>query len=99
MMKRPYPELQRNDRRAWRKSSRRKRQISSRTIDAGLDRIERLFANDEDARAASLVRGSEAADLYTTHGFPPELFETLAAEHNLAFDWEGFQHARWKSTA
>ena len=29
--------------------------------------------------------------MYTTHGFPPELFETLAAEHNLGFDWDGFR--------
>ncbi len=28
--------------------------------------------------------------MYTTHGFPPELFETMATEHNLGFDWEGF---------
>ena len=29
--------------------------------------------------------------MFQTHGFPPELFETLAAERNLAFDWKGFQ--------
>jgi alanyl-tRNA synthetase len=38
------------------------------------------------------VSGGEAAEMYTTHGFPPELFETMAAEHNLGFDWEGFHH-------
>ena len=45
-----------------------------------------------------MVTGAEAAEMYTTHGFPPELFETLAAEHNLGFDWAGF-NARWSSTA
>src|SRR5262249_37280131 len=25
------------------------------------------------------------------HGFPPELFETLAAEHNFTFDWDGYR--------
>ena len=29
--------------------------------------------------------------MFQTHGFPPELFETLAAERNLAFDWDGFR--------
>ena len=29
--------------------------------------------------------------MFQTHGFPPELFETLAAERNLAFDWKGFR--------
>jgi alanyl-tRNA synthetase len=37
------------------------------------------------------VSGSEAADMFQTHGFPPELFETLAAERNFTFDWPGFQ--------
>ena len=41
------------------------------------------------------VAGAEAAELYTTYGFPPELFETLAAEHNLAFDWARLSTARW----
>ena len=29
--------------------------------------------------------------MYQTYGFPPELFETMAAEHNLAFDWDGYR--------
>ena len=40
---------------------------------------------------AAIVSGAEAADMFQTHGFPPELFETLAAERNLAFDWKGFR--------
>ena len=40
-----------------------------------------------------MVAGAEAADMYTTHGFPPELFETLAAEHNFTFDWEEYRRA------
>ena len=40
-----------------------------------------------------MIAGRDAAELYTTHGFPPELLETLAAEHNLTFDWDGFQQA------
>ena len=39
----------------------------------------------------AIVSGAEAADMFQTHGFPPELFETLAAERNLAFDWKGFR--------
>ena len=60
------------------------------TIDAGLDRIGRMFAAMT-AEGRELVSGADAAEMYTTHGFPPELFETLAAEHNLGFDWEGFR--------
>ena len=61
------------------------------TIDAGLDRIERIFDRDEDSSSAASSPAAEAADMFQTHGFPPELFETLAAERNLAFDWKGFR--------
>jgi len=40
-----------------------------------------------------MVAGDEAADLYQTYGVPPELFETMAAERNLTFDWDGFSQA------
>jgi alanyl-tRNA synthetase len=59
------------------------------TVDAGLDRIERVFTQMKKEHRG-VVAGNEAADMFQTHGFPPELFETLAAERNLAFDWKGF---------
>jgi alanyl-tRNA synthetase len=62
------------------------------TIDAGLNRIERVF--DELRRDnRTRVEGAVAAELYQTYGVPPELFESLAEEHNLAFDWEGYGRA------
>jgi alanyl-tRNA synthetase len=62
------------------------------TIDDGLGRIERVFA---DMRSGDGVRidGGVAAELYQTYGVPPELFESLAAEHNFAFDWDGYERA------
>ena len=62
------------------------------TIDGGLERIERLFAAIGSAGSAT-VKGTDAAELYTTYGFPPELLETLAAERNCGFDWDGFRAA------
>ncbi len=59
------------------------------TIGAGLERIERIFAQMK-TEHRGVVAGAEAADMFQTHGFPPELFETLAAEHNLTFDWDGY---------
>ena len=62
------------------------------TIDDGLQRIERVFDEmRKDNRVK--VEGSVAAELYQTFGVPPELFEALAAEHNLTFDWEGYGKA------
>ena len=60
------------------------------TLDTGLDRIERIFAEMK-SQHRGIVSAAEAADMFQTHGFPPELFETLAAERNLAFDWKGFR--------
>ncbi len=62
------------------------------TIDAGLARIEKIFAEMKSANRTT-VDGGEAADLYQTYGVPPEVFETMAAESNLAFDWDGYRKA------
>ncbi len=62
------------------------------TIDGGLDRIEKVFATMQ-ANGAVLVDGGEAASLYQTHGVPPELFQSLAADRQLTFDWEGYTAA------
>ena len=62
------------------------------TIEGGLNRIEGVFLEmKRDNR--TMVSGEAAADLYQTYGVPPELFEGLAAEQNLAFDWDGYTEA------
>ncbi|MCL6504805.1 MAG: alanine--tRNA ligase [Pirellulales bacterium] len=91
MMKQPYPELlESTDRVA--KVIRQEEENFFGTIDAGLERIERVF---EAMRRSGrmMVEGREAAEMYQTHGFPPELFETLAAERNFTFDWGGYHQA------
>ena len=62
------------------------------TIDAGLAHIDRIFQEME-AAGRLTVDGAEAAELYQTFGVPVEMFESMAAENNLAFDWEGYQRA------
>ena len=91
MMKVPYPELASTVERV---SDVIKSEESSffETIDAGLARVERIFESMRDANQAT-VDGAEAADLYQTFGVPPELFETMAADTGLAFDWKGFHQA------
>ncbi|MEI6241560.1 MAG: alanine--tRNA ligase, partial [Planctomycetia bacterium] len=91
LMRKPYPELAETvDRVAG--VIKREEEAFLGTIDGGLERIEKLFAAIEKS-GAGLVAGAEAAELYTTYGFPPELLETLAAERNCAFDWNGFREA------
>ncbi len=88
MMKEPYPELSETTTRVAQVIQTEESNFFS-TIDAGLERIGRLFETMK-SHQRETVTGAEAAEMYTTHGFPPELFETMAAEHNLGFDWTGF---------
>lgn len=60
------------------------------TIDAGLNRIERIF-DDMRREGRTMVRGDDIFFMLDTHGFPVELFEQIAAEHNFMFDWPGFR--------
>ncbi len=62
------------------------------TIDAGLARLEKIFAEMKSANRTA-VDGGEAAELYQTYGVPPEVCESMAAENNLAFDWDGYARA------
>ena len=89
MMRVPYPELTETVDRVAHVIKTEEEHFLSK-IDAGLDRIRRLFDTMRQSGHA-MVSGHDAAELYTTHGFPPELLETLAAEHNFTFDWTGFQ--------
>ncbi|MEZ6149421.1 MAG: alanine--tRNA ligase [Pirellulaceae bacterium] len=65
------------------------------TIGGGLERIERVFESMQESSAV-MVDGSEAASLYQTYGVPPELFQSLAAERSLTFDWDGYRAAMEK---
>ncbi|MEZ6133728.1 MAG: alanine--tRNA ligase [Pirellulaceae bacterium] len=65
------------------------------TIDGGLERIEKVFTAMHSSGAV-MVDGAEAASLYQTHGVPPELFQSLAADHSLTFDWDGYKQAMEK---
>jgi alanyl-tRNA synthetase len=91
LMKRPYPELAETVDRVG-QIIRGEEANFLKTIDGGLERLEKLFASMKKEKRA-LISGQESQDLYTTYGFPPELQETLAAEHNLQFDWAGFRKA------
>lgn len=89
MMKNPYPELGETVPRVAQVIRTEEENFLS-TIDAGLDRIGRVFQQmDRDGRL--MVSGTDAAEMYQTHGFPPELFETMAAERNFTFDWDGYR--------
>ena len=91
VMKVPYPELTETIDRVCGVIKKEEASFFA-TIDAGLERIQRVF--DEMKRDNRMhVDGGVAAELYQTYGVPPELFESLAAEQQLTFDWDGYQRA------
>ena len=90
-MKTPYPELTETVDRVQ-DVIKAEEQNFFGTIDAGLARIEKIFSEME-TKNQTKVDGGEAAELYQTYGVPPEVFEAMAAEKKLAFDWDGFQTA------
>ena len=91
MMKVPYPELGETAERVA-QVIRREEETFLATIDEGLARIQRVF-DDLKQAGRVMVPGEEAGVLYTTYGVPPELVESMAAEQNFTFDWDGFE--RW----
>jgi alanyl-tRNA synthetase len=91
MMKRPYPELSETVKRVSSVIEKEEANFFG-TIDAGLDHIDSVFKQMRRENRVT-VDGAAAAELYQTYGVPPELFESLAAEHNLAFDWQGYEQA------
>ena len=91
MMSGPYPELTETTERVASVIQKEEANFFS-TIDDGLSRIENVF-DEMRVKDRVKVEGAVAAELYQTYGVPPELFEALAAEHNLAFDWDGYTQA------
>ena len=90
-MRRPYPELAESVERVSGVIE-KEEQAFFQTLDAALSRIHQMFDRMEsDSRV--MVDGHQAADLYKTYGVPPELLQTLAAEKNLTFDWDGYSQA------
>jgi len=87
LMQVPYPELSETTTRVAKVIETEEEHFIG-TVDSGLDKCEKIFAN---MRAGDCVAGAEAFDMYQTFGFPPELFETMAAERGFGFDWSGYK--------
>ncbi|NLS96402.1 MAG: alanine--tRNA ligase [Planctomycetaceae bacterium] len=89
LMQNPYPELSGTVKRVAQVLEGEEANFLG-TIDGGLARIEKVFAQMKSADRG-VVSGAEAAEMYQTYGVPPELFEAMAAEHNFTFDWAGYR--------
>src|SRR6478609_5391793 len=91
LMKGPYPELKDTTERVQ-KGIKAEETTFFGTVGAGLNRITKMF-EEMRSRGRVVVQGHDAAELYTTYGVPPEMVESMAAELNIAFDWDGYRQA------
>jgi alanyl-tRNA synthetase len=64
----------------------------ARTLDTGLDLLSTL-AKEVRSSGSNVIPGGDVFRLYDTYGFPYDLTETIAAEHKLTLDREGFDKA------
>ncbi|QZE14556.1 alanine--tRNA ligase [Halosquirtibacter laminarini] len=63
-----------------------------RTLDTGIRLLERIMVESEKS-GNKKVEGTVAFELYDTYGFPLDLTELIAREHNMEVDIEGFNQA------
>ncbi len=62
------------------------------TLNTGLALLNGMI-DDLQARGHHIISGDDAFRLYDTHGFPLELTQEVAAEHELEIDISGFEQA------
>ncbi|RCS41472.1 alanine--tRNA ligase [Bremerella cremea] len=91
MMKTPYPDLQDSVTRV-KSVIKSEEENFLHSLDDGIARSEKIFSGMRTSNR-TVVSGDEAAELYQTYGFPPELFEQVAIEHGFTFDWAGYKKA------
>lgn len=83
-----YPELKKN-KSIIEKSIKEEEEKFAKTIDRGMTFLEELLAKD-----AKELPGKEVFNLYATYGFPIELTEEIASEHDKVIDMDGFKKAK-----
>ena len=90
-MAKPYPELAETAERVA-QVIRKEEQNFLDSIDDGIARTEVLIKQTL-ASGQAQIPGGAAAELYTTHGVPPELVESLGQQQQLELDWSAFDIA------
>ena len=96
-MKHSYPELAETVEHVTKRYKTRRRVFPRNYRRWPHKRINKLFDGIR-STGGGLVGGEDAAELYTTYGFPPELLETLAAESEIVHLTGTAFETPWKHT-
>ncbi len=86
-----YPELKRNRNTILTHLTREEERFQ-RTVEAGVSHLDELLQMLKTS-GGSVLDGSQAFDLYATHGLPLEITRDIAREQNLEVDEAGFRAA------
>ncbi len=86
-----YPELVRN-RETILNNLTREEERFQKTLEAGLSNLEEIFESLQN-KDETIVSGTDAFELYATHGLPLEITRDIAREHGFDVDEVGFKKA------
>lgn len=92
VMARPYPEIAESVSRVQ-TTVRQEEEQFLRNLENGLKLLTDTFKKTT-AAGSDRVSGEVAFDLHSTYGIPIEITESLAGDHNLTIDRDGFQKAQ-----
>jgi alanyl-tRNA synthetase len=92
VMSGPYPELAESVSRIQTTVKHEEEQFL-RNLEDGRPRLDDVFRKAK-AVGSEVIDGRVAWDLYSTYGFPVEITESLATDHNLRVDLTGYQQAK-----
>lgn len=90
IMSGPYPEILDN-REMSRKVLRFEEECFAHTLSSGMDILMSII-KEVTASGGGTIPGSELFKLYDTYGFPLDLAQDIAGDHNLCVDEKGFLH-------
>ncbi|MEN9781898.1 MAG: hypothetical protein RL208_48, partial [Pseudomonadota bacterium] len=85
VMQSAYPEIVKEESRI-KNVIQNEESLFRKTIEDGM-----LILSQELSKSEKVINGSVAFKLYDTYGFPIDLTENIAKEHNFAVDFEGFE--------
>lgn len=85
-MKKAYPKLEERQNDIL-KEMEQEEQAFGQTLQRGMKELQKILDKTD-----TTIAGIDAFTLYDTYGFPLELTQEIAAEHQLKVDQEGFEH-------
>jgi alanyl-tRNA synthetase len=86
MYKNIYPELEKNKNKIFDELEKEEKKFKE-TLEKGIKKLSEVIA---ESRGREIISGENAFKLFSTYGFPVELTQEIAKEHNLSIDMKSY---------